>query len=490
MIATVTKYIALVLCGFYVYIKLLYIKPHKKTILFGVLFSIATAIGTYFLRFYAAPLSILVMVGLFILFATKVFSTPINTCITTSVLSFAFSYAAIVLAAAVMLPWAYFVLSFLAYSDILDIVSQALVGFTQFAVIKILFKSKRLRKGMPFLLEYGSADTGVFISVSLLLAASFFGARDWEGQDLVIPTVFIAVCGITLLFWWRNQLTKTYLKKIREQEANRLQELLETQAVEMEQLKQYNDELSKVIHKDNKLIPAMELAVREYLSVGEDGASTPKADTLLLQLAALAQDRKGILKDVESANHTIPLTEVPLVDTMLAYFSCKAQTLDIAFDVSISGSIRHMVKYTVSEPDLRTLLSDMIENAMIACRAAEKKRVHVHIGISRRCYTIDVFDSGEPFAAEAVKNLGVHCFTSHADTGGSGIGMVTVFEIMRNYEASFLIESYSADTLFTKRVSIRWDQQAQRQIINSAHRDACATGWVETHRSLQMQKPS
>jgi hypothetical protein len=69
-------------------------------------------------------------------------------------------------------------------------------------------------------------------------------------------------------------LTKTYLARLRTEEIRALENIVREKEQRIAQLEQQNEALSRIIHKDNKLIPAMELAVREFLesSAEADGA--------------------------------------------------------------------------------------------------------------------------------------------------------------------------------------------------------------------------
>ena len=80
------------------------------------------------------------------------------------------------------------------------------------------------------------------------------------------------------------------------------------------------------------------------------------------------------------------------------------------------------------------------------------------MGIADNCLEVNIQDSGIPFEAETLTNLGVKKSTTHADTGGSGIGYMTVFEILKECGASLTITEYAPENYsFTKAVKIRFD---------------------------------
>ncbi len=82
-----------------------------------------------------------------------------------------------------------------------------------------------------------------------------------------------------------------YLSRLKENELQRLCELLKQKDERIEYLERQNAELSKIIHKDNKLIPAMELAVRGYLGGAVDEALRARGLELAGRLEEMSRER-------------------------------------------------------------------------------------------------------------------------------------------------------------------------------------------------------
>ena len=316
--------------------------------------------------------------------------------------------------------------------------------------------------------EYCSCDIGAYTSISLLLATSFFGISNQAYLIYLIPVVFSFLCGLFLLFWWRNVLTKSYIDKVKTKEKKELQKILDEKNMAIHQLKSDNDQLSKIIHKDNKLIPAMEFAVREYLITAEKETDSDvlvtRAKELLEYLDNVTKERSGILKSYEIGNKKLPLTNILSIDSLLLYMSQKAYDYQISFDISITGSVTYFIDHHICELDAKTILADLIENAIIATKKSDKKKILVNIGVRSNFYIIEVYDSGDPFTTETLLNIGYKKTTTHQKEGGSGIGLMTILEISKRYQASFIIEEFSGNDLFTKKVSIFFDNLALFQI--------------------------
>ena len=60
----------------------------------------------------------------------------------------------------------------------------------------------------------------------------------------------------------------------------------------MAHLKKQNEELGRLIHKDNKLIPAMETAVIDFLSANEQKENNTLGQSLVSQLKELSGSRR------------------------------------------------------------------------------------------------------------------------------------------------------------------------------------------------------
>ncbi len=349
-----------------------------------------------------------------------------------------------------------------------DSLALILVCPVQALLTLFTFRIKRLKNGMPFLIEHGSSDIGVYVSVTLLIAASFIGLKEDNNPVKLIPIIFILISGLIILVWWRKSLTMKYLDRIRAQELQELRDAVAEKDAEIKRLKSHNDELAKIIHKDNKLIPALELAVRQYLDTAENepdpAVRLAKAKTLLSQIESKTKERTGIIRVYEFTSKSLPSTGVPSVDALLSYMLQRAIEYRVDFDVSLSGSVKRLVENIADERDVNTLLADLAENALLSAKKRASGKVLVNLGIADECYRIDVFDNGAPFSQETIARLGLEKSTTRAGEGGSGIGLMSLFEIIGKYNASFVIEDIFSNSQYTKKVSVCFDQVGQFRV--------------------------
>lgn len=446
--------------------KLLNIISNKKVYLYLLFFLLFVLPSVYLTRKYIAPFSIFIIVIFLSLFISNILKAPFFLALTVSSISLAIVYSMFLIAALLVSPMGCFFDIYLGRT-ISDIISMLIIGIIQYLLIAIPFKFERFKKGMPFLRENGTNDIGSYISLSVLLTASFLSIHQKVTPILIVPLFFTLLCGLSILFWWRSSLTIRYISKLKDNELEEMRNLIQEKNVQIENLKYHNDELSKIIHKDNKLIPSMEYAVRKYLLSLEKLSSNEliiRGQEILIQLESVSQERNGILKNYETKNKVIPSTNILSIDTLLAYMLQKAKENYINLDVSLLGDINSFIDNLIDESDMRTLLADLIENAIIASRVSSNKNILIIMGLSANYYSIEVLDSGAPFTEDILLNLGIKQSTTHTNEGGSGIGLMTIFEIIKKNHASFTIEELANNNLFTKKITICFDNLNQFRI--------------------------
>lgn len=324
----------------------------------------------------------------------------------------------------------------------------------------LLLHVKRFRSGMPFLRDDEALGAGTWIGLFLLVTINWAFVATSKNTLIVLLLSVSFICPLILILWWRKRLQKRYLTILQKQELDFLRTLTENQKSELQTLTTENDALSAVIHRDNKIIPAMEYAVRTFLS--DPNADHGTGVQLLEHLSQMTAERKGILHTYESQEQTIQLTDDPAIDSVLNYMFQKAKAQNVRFDTSVSDFRSTLSRQAIEIEDVKTILADLIENALIACNASTFKHILVHIGTVNKRFIVRVFDSGAPFNVQILNKLGQERITTHADSGGSGIGMKTLFEIKRKYQASIILcETGHGSGTFSKNISMVFNQQGQ-----------------------------
>lgn len=440
----------------YTYTKLLHMRLTKKEYFRALLFSIPVAVILSFIHKNIRPLTIYSAILCVFLYVRFFLKTPfqkvsVNICI--SMLSFSMNFIFSVLLVLVVEPIFYYAIPNYTNSPFFVFISSLLQDILLILLLVLLFRIPRIRRGIPDIEKNISDETGFLIGIPLLFILSVF-SLDGSAAFIVFFTTFLLLTlGLLLFFWWRKYVSHNYIHKAQNQTIKILENTILEQTEELERL-------SKIIHKDNKLIGALYLSVQKLCET----VQTEQSRQLQKELAVLFEERKGILHHYETGNETLPKTGVFSTDVILSYLSKRALEKDISFDVSITGDIKYLTECLLEETLFNTLLADLGENAIIATSDAEHRTILLSMGIREGTYFIDFFDSGAAFDAAVISNLGKRRYTTHKAEGGSGIGLMTALEIIREKKASFEIEEFSEPAPFTKRVSIVFDSCAQTRI--------------------------
>jgi len=356
---------------------------------------------------------------------------------------------------------------------------QVILVLLSIVLLVLLTRIKRLKSGLVFTENKKAMTIGIFVSIPIITITSVYYSMSYLLRNftvyevveimeenpsyavfIILLFVVTTLCLLAVNFWWRYYTDIRY--KQRMVERNKKEHLAEMQGKDnkINTLTECNDFLSKAIHRDNKLIPAMYNALADYLSISSNdltAESKAKGENILAELNDIMQERKDMIIKIQRDYKPLPTTGIERVDNILNYMLVKASENDIQFDF-VLGDIKDISKNIIAKQALETLLSDLIENAIIAVNHSDFKKILVSVGKVGKSLEITIQDSGIPFETGTLANLGKIKSTTHKETGGSGIGYITIFEILNESKASLIIkEQAQRQYSFTKSVKIRFD---------------------------------
>lgn len=132
-----------------------------------------------------------------------------------------------------------------------------------------------------------------------------------------------------------------------------------------------------------------------------------------------------------------------------------------------------------------------MENALIATIHEQGTNILLHIGVMDENYFISVWDSGIPFPKEVLFHLGKKQYSTHKEDGGSGIGLVSTYQLLQKYQASIHINECLASLTnntskldYTKQVSIIFDNKTEYHL--RTNRDTEELSYLRQHSDLQI----
>ena len=452
---------------FFIYICCIYIYRHLQNnhtrnnfeIPISIVFSFSLALFTAIVKdFFPTFVNILPIIILWIMHSA--ISAQPKVSFVTTMIAFAISYGFYILSCFTLA----IILSIFHFDDPRKVPLYSLfyAGIIEQFLLVFLFRQKRFRKGMPFLFATKLLNIGMIVCLSFLVLLTYLQTSDisrlWVN---ILYSILLVISLAALIFWWQAQLTKSYLHKLQLLELESLRKELEETSREMAHLKKQNEELGRLIHKDNKLIPAMETAVIDFLSASVQKENNTIGQSLISQLKELSGSRREILDEVSAARSHHFATGVPALDTMLTYFDRRAEARKMEFTVNVTPDLKAYVPSRISSDDITHLLADLLENAIIAVTPCTSRKIRLQIYPYRKWFVIELSDTGIPFQTESLLQFGIQRLTTHKDSGGSGIGLMDIWKLKEKYHASIHITEYPDSSPFSKRITFLLDHRNQ-----------------------------
>jgi len=333
----------------------------------------------------------------------------------------------------------------------------------------VLFRIKRFRNGFPFLLKEYAVIASLLFTGNILFFAALLDIL-FENDDIFIMSAFllgIIAIGVGIFIWIRKGIKAFYRRKIKESGIEILERELAEKDNQIRLLTEQNNAIRVANHKTTHRLATLERSIAGIIK------EMPRRDfsvELGEELHILMEDIKRLSCDYQDEvgqtkiKKPLSSTKIKMIDDLFGYFSDQCAESNIDFNLKINGSIPYMVERVIAQSDLETMIGDHLQNALIAVNAGDNpfRSILALLGLTENGYEFTVFDSGIPFEQDTLMRLGVDYTTTHADTGGSGIGLMTTFEVMSKSKASLIIsENRPSHAGYSKSITIRFDNKGQ-----------------------------
>lgn len=469
------KYFTLIFCTILIVCKLLNLPFKSTTIFYTFSFSIFSAAITFTINTFFSYLPMLAIIMMAYVFCTHFFQNySAELILNITLIAFGLSCITYHLSTFIIALLTVMLIPQMTY-ELNHIPSHIAAAIAHISFSILILIPKRTRKGLALLISNFNNSTFTYISL-LLLFICLILTNHSSYNPIFVTLYFIAfICIIFFFIYWRNTITRTYHDKRRDRDLDILNEHLDDLETDYQKMTEDKDELARIVHRDNKLVPAMLLSVETFLTEFPDATPQMKkrGDELMAELREAAEGRKGIILQQDKKCTAKPIeTGISALDEVLKYMQEKAMSKDITLSASADLGIEDLASTTIDETDLKTLTNDLLENAIIANSYNNGTNVYFIIGYFDKRLAIHVYDSGIPFTKEVLVDLGVTKHTTHEEDGGSGIGSMEIFKIARKYRASYIIDEY--DTYagpYTKRISIIFDKRNKYTLNTSRPQD-------------------
>lgn len=327
----------------------------------------------------------------------------------------------------------------------------------------------RFKKGFIFFQQEKNLGLGLLIS-SVVIMLKTVNLRDNQDVDYYSIVVIFGciIAGLGLYLWIRRSITAHQRERMQLKSEEHYKEVLEERDKEIEKLNQSNAYLAKIVHRDNHLMSNVNTSIDMYFNSDDEAYK----ENLLRDLQTLAKERNEVINKEQLKSKLLPSTGNLLIDGAVNDLYIKAAAHGIDFNLTVTSTVDEIIGKYISQTDLQTLLCDHIKDAIIAVDSYGESGGKILVNLSKQNdnYCIDIYDSGVAFEPDTLSKLGTERVTTHADSGGSGIGFMTTFETLRKAYASLIITEFEHRFPFSKSVSFRFDGESAF-IINSYRKD-------------------
>ena len=412
MLLSFIRGIFIAYCTIYLYKKLMDIsKCSAFLIISDVCFSALSGLLMYLCEIYLFPCRIVVLAIITFFYMTAKYKQPAFSAVAVTVIALGLSLLLFPIAGLLTYSITYIV-SLFVLTD--EPIFRIVAGLLQLLIAHIPFKSDRLKNGMPFL-QNATFDEPCLLVGVLLIAGTTLIRTESDTSYLVGAVSF-----------WRFRLIQTYL-----------------------------------LRKEKEKAAALEQERRQLEAEADAAAYAASKERHRARRLAAAVQSMG-----DNPDMSISKTYIDPVDLILQYTAQRAEAEGVVFTFSTAGRVKSLFDGVLSGDELSTLFGDLLDNALAAVRYTDTKNVRLHIAAVNGSPVISIMDSGIDFAPDTIRRLGKECTTTHPGDGGSGLGLMSVFDTLRRHNASFELDETIRDRekLYTKAVLICFDGLGQTRI--------------------------
>lgn len=464
-IINVFRFLVMLACSLYAYVKITDSKLKPIHLLYIPAFAVCSA-GLHFVWVYfrlAVPVALLFIcvLAFFIGFRRRFYSTL---SLSTMALGMTVFFMAVSTAIASL---AMLLLDRFIPENFKDLFIVSIFSVLMILLTLLIFKIKKIKKRIVPITNDDVYEKLLFISVLSIFGMTLTFTTDREATFLEIGFIFISFCCLSIILGWRKMTANSYRKNILDRNVEVLEYSAREYNAERERLAEQNRELAKIIHRDNKLLPAMELSVRSLLERYPDDK---QAKELLQGLNKLFAERANAVESFRSEATILQTSGDVTIDSVLGFLNAKAADYKVEFTAEAEeGAVEFFREQFKELTDFNAILCDLGENALIAAKHVENGKVKAVLDYAGGIATLKLYDNGALFDEKVIAEMGRTEITTHKNDGGSGIGLVTAFKILKKYSASICIDEVLAEDAckadgYAKCIVIRADGNGLRVI--------------------------
>ena len=457
-IINVIELICIILCTYYIYIKII----NKK--LLNRLNKIQILISTPLISIFSVIIrnkidiyySVLFLITIMAYVNNVVFKENMIHSFLITVISYIFSYILYILAVMIAFFPSIIIKSNNDYIGIIMII--IIYGLLIYSVHKI----KRIKYGLTFLQDKleNTYYSILILNIGTMTLFSIIALKEHDFLKLRNSGFLCIILVISMFLTIKQSFDLYYKQNLLVKDLEETKEELEEKKQEIAKLEKENLEFSKMSHSLAHKQKALEFKLEQLMKIDIDAESKE----------TIKEEIEKVSKEVYKEPNEVKLakTEIESIDNMFSYMQSECIKNNIKFELQVVGNIYYMINNLICENDLEILIADHIKDAIIAINYSDNlnRSILVRIGKIDNIYSLYIYDSGIEFTKEVLDNLGKKPITTHADTGGTGMGFMNTFDTINKTKASLIINEIGkpCEDNYTKALIFKFDNQNEFKV--------------------------
>ena len=342
-----------------------------------------------------------------------------------------------------------------------DYINLGILIIIYMLILYKFLKIRKIKNGIIFLQkklenEYFNL---LIINISAAILFTINIIAEYKNRSTAKIVLILTVLMVIMYITIKKSLELYYKQNLLIQELKQSEDENKELKNEIKKLEEENLSFSKKSHSLAHKQKSLERKIRILMQNSEIAEEIDISD----QVKELSQELYQEPQDVE-----LEKTGIENIDDMLGCMQEECIKNNIEFELKIYGNIYQMTNNCVTKDELEILIADHVKDAIIAINHSDNinRSILVRIGKIDGIYSLYIYDSGIEFEPETFKKLGKEPITTHADSGGTGLGFMNTFDTLKKNKASLIIKEYNKPCKenYTKVIIIKFDDKSEFKV--------------------------
>lgn len=355
------------------------------------------------------------------------------------------------------------------YGNNYIVIAVVATSIIQLLLLYYFFKIKRFKNGFNFVKNEKFANNigvlGIIFNIIIISIYFIVSSNHIYYKIGIFFWIVVLLCCIAIFLWIKHQITAHYKRGLKEDAIHDLEVALAEEKAKNESANAEINRLTDINHKYTTRIKVAEMSVKKLA----ENMNTEISDEITGTIKMI-EDLSDEFKEANSKNveidPKISVTNILAIDNLILYFRNTTNHENIEFEFKSDVNIQDFVPDKIPQNKLETLISDHMNDAIIAINHGNcKGNILLEFINNNGAFEIHISDNGIEFEIDTLLKLGKEKITTHKNTGGTGTGFMTTFNTLKETKASMEIEEYEKNSkTYTKTVKVIFDNKNEYRI--------------------------